>query len=104
MVRRTKFHFLLISKGFALNVNNDLSFYDHIVPCGLKGKEVTSLSKELGREVKTEEVIPVVLEHFSKVFDRPLRLVKEELEGEPSILQTFTSDPSLQFHRNESRK
>lgn len=68
----------MLSEGFALNVNNDLSFYNHIVPCGLQGKEVTSLSKELGRDVKIGEVIPIVLESFSKVFDRPIQIDAEQ--------------------------
>ena len=43
--------------GLALNVNTDLSYFDGIIPCGLKGKAVTSMSKEIGREVNTDEVI-----------------------------------------------
>lgn len=46
--------------GFALNVNPDLSWFDRIVPCGLPDADVTSISKELGREVTVEEVVPVV--------------------------------------------
>lgn len=46
--------------GFALNVNPDLSWFDRIVPCGLPDADVTSISKELGREVMVEEVVPVV--------------------------------------------
>ena len=37
--------------GFALNVNTDLSFFDYIIPCGIKGKSVTSLKKELRKEI-----------------------------------------------------
>lgn len=42
--------------GLAFNINTDLSYFDHIVPCGIQGKGVTSLSKELGREISLEEV------------------------------------------------
>lgn len=50
--------------GFALNVNPDLSWFDRIVPCGLPDADVTSISKELGREVTVEEVVPVVERHI----------------------------------------
>ena len=55
--------------GFALNVNTDLSYFSHIVPCGITGKEVTSLQKILGREISPEEVKEHLLKHFSEVFD-----------------------------------
>lgn len=46
--------------GFALNVNPDLSYFDRIVPCGIADAEVTSLSRELDREVSIEEVTPIL--------------------------------------------
>lgn len=46
--------------GFALNVNPDLSYFDRIVPCGLADTGVTSMAKELGRDIKVEEVFPVI--------------------------------------------
>ena len=46
--------------GFSLNVNPDLSYFDRIVPCGLADTGVTSMSKELGRDVRPEEVFPVI--------------------------------------------
>jgi len=60
--------------GFALNVNNDLSWYKHIIPCGLPDKQVTSMSQELQRNVTVDSVIPILLASFSKVFNRPLEL------------------------------
>jgi lipoyl(octanoyl) transferase len=47
--------------GFAFNVNTDLTYFDHINPCGFTDKGVTSLSKELGREISMEEVKPLLL-------------------------------------------
>ena len=46
--------------GFALNVNPDLSSYDKIIPCGYSDTGVTSMAKELGREITIEEVSPLV--------------------------------------------
>jgi lipoyl(octanoyl) transferase len=55
--------------GFALNVNTDLSHFEYIVPCGIQGKAVTSLEKELGRKVDYNEVKQKIKFHFEKVFD-----------------------------------
>jgi lipoyl(octanoyl) transferase len=46
--------------GFALNCDPDLSSYDRIVPCGITDATVTSLSRELGRDVSVDEVLPLV--------------------------------------------
>lgn len=46
--------------GFALNVNPDLSYFDRIVPCGISDAQVTSLEKELGRDVSTTDVESVI--------------------------------------------
>ncbi|MDS1269504.1 lipoyl(octanoyl) transferase LipB [Lipingzhangella sp. LS1_29] len=55
--------------GFALNCNNDLSWYSRIVPCGIPPEEggVTSLSAELGREVEVADVVPTVERHLAAV-------------------------------------
>ena len=55
--------------GFALNVNTDLSHFEYIVPCGIKGKTVTSLEKEVGEKVDYEEVKQKIKEQFQIVFD-----------------------------------
>lgn len=56
--------------GFALNVNADLGYFDHIIPCGIQGKAVTSLNVELGvREVSLAEVQEKVLKHFELLFE-----------------------------------
>lgn len=61
--------------GFALNVNTDLSYFDDIVPCGIRGKGVASLSAELGRPVLMTEVEDRVCEAFAEVFG--CRLVRD---------------------------
>lgn len=56
--------------GFALNVNADLGYFDNIIPCGIKGKAVTSLNVELGVEkVDEKEVKEKILKHFSNLFE-----------------------------------
>ncbi|MGI9559721.1 MAG: lipoyl(octanoyl) transferase LipB [Flavobacteriaceae bacterium] len=56
--------------GFALNVNTDLGYFDHIIPCGIRGKSVTSLRVELKRDqVDENEVKEKLLEHFLNLFE-----------------------------------
>ncbi|MCB0443850.1 MAG: lipoyl(octanoyl) transferase LipB, partial [Flavobacterium sp.] len=55
--------------GFALNVNADLGYFDNIIPCGIRGKAVTSLQVELGVEkVEEDEVKAKILKHFEQLF------------------------------------
>lgn len=54
--------------GFALNVNVDLGYFDNIIPCGIRGKAVTSMEVELGRKVDIDGVKKRVLEHFMELF------------------------------------
>ncbi|MCF4100892.1 lipoyl(octanoyl) transferase LipB [Gillisia sp. M10.2A] len=59
--------------GFALNVNANLGYFDNIIPCGIRGKAVTSLNVELGkREVSMKEVEEKILKHFSSIFEARL--------------------------------
>ncbi|UWE08842.1 lipoyl(octanoyl) transferase LipB [Actinacidiphila bryophytorum] len=53
--------------GFALNCNPDTTWFDRIVPCGIRDAGVTSLSEELGRDVGVAEVLPVVEKHLAAV-------------------------------------
>jgi lipoyl(octanoyl) transferase len=55
--------------GFALNVNTDLRYFDYIVPCGITDKSVTSLQRELGREVDEQEVKDILRREFGTVFE-----------------------------------
>lgn len=58
--------------GLALNCNVDLDPFDLIVPCGIQGYGVTSISRELGREVSVEEVQPLLVHAFAGEFGAPI--------------------------------
>ena len=58
--------------GFAFNVNTDLTYFNHIIPCGIVNKQVTSLEKELGYKVDIEEVKEKIKKNFATVFDAEL--------------------------------
>jgi len=53
--------------GFAINANPDLAWYDRIVPCGIADAGVTSLSKELNRDVTVAELLPIVEKHLNEL-------------------------------------
>ncbi|WP_233098671.1 lipoyl(octanoyl) transferase LipB [Aureibaculum flavum] len=55
--------------GFALNVNTNLGYFDHIIPCGIRGKAVTSMEVELNKKLNIEEVKSKILKHFTDVFE-----------------------------------
>ena len=54
--------------GFAFNVNTDLEYFSHIIPCGIEHKSVTSLQKELGRSMDMDEVREKLKRRFEEVF------------------------------------
>lgn len=54
--------------GFALNVNTDLDYFSHIIPCGIQDKQVTSLERELGAPVPLQEVKEKLRKHFQELF------------------------------------
>ena len=67
--------------GFAFNINTDLGYFDHMIPCGIQDKAVTSLNVELGKtEVDVAEVKQKLLRHFERLFEG--QLIKEKV-GNP---------------------
>lgn len=72
--------------GFALNVNADLGYFDNIIPCGIRGKAVTSLQVELGvAQVDEAEVKAKILKHFSKLFEAHLTEMPMHLQYSGAI-------------------
>ena len=59
--------------GFALNINTDLTYFEHIVPCGIKGKGVTSLKAELEKEISVNQVKEKLVKHFLDLFEAELK-------------------------------
>lgn len=55
--------------GFALNANADLGYFDNIIPCGIRGKAVTSMEAELDKKVDIEAVKTKILKHFKALFE-----------------------------------
>lgn len=69
--------------GIALNCCNDLSPFDLIVPCGIRGLGVTSLTREVGREVTIQDALSAARSSFEKVFGLELKEIsRAELEAE----------------------
>lgn len=53
--------------GFAININPDMSWYERIVPCGISDAGVTSMARELNREITVDEVLPILEKQITKV-------------------------------------
>ena len=62
----------ITSHGFALNISNDLSYFETIIPCGIQDVSVTSVSEEVGRPIGVPEILGIVSEAFSEVFGRAI--------------------------------
>lgn len=75
--------------GFAFNVNADLSYFDHIVPCGISNKAVTSLEQIMEKTIDISQVKRRLVTHFQEVFDVSINKVNSlhELEDEFSYLK-----------------
>jgi lipoyl(octanoyl) transferase len=73
------------SHGFALNVNTDLDYFNLIIPCGITTKPVTSMAKELGRELSLQEVAHSISRHFGVVFESQMLWLEslDALLGDP---------------------
>ncbi len=85
----------IATHGFALNVNPDLSYFQHIVPCGIEGLAVTSMERLLGGPVPLDDVADCLVRHFSRLFNRDMVEVgPEQLKGSMSESILPPSQPS----------
>ncbi len=75
--------------GFALNVDPDLSYFDHIVPCGMPDAKVTSVSRELGSTVSIDRVVSVLTQEFGREFG--MRMVqRRDAVAAPGVVDTLS--------------
>ena len=70
----------ITSHGVALNCNTDLHWFNHIVPCGVVGKGVTSLSQEKNTEIEISQVVGPFLESFQTTFDCDVVQEEQDLD------------------------
>lgn len=66
--------------GLALNINTDLSYFNHIVPCGISNKGVTSIESELGELINETRLTEIFIEKFEEVFE--VEILKTEVQTE----------------------
>ena len=93
------------SHGVALNVNTDLSYFNLIIPCGIESKPVTSIEKELSKQISLEEVAHSVSRNFGQVFESQI-LWLESLDAllGPSVGVPMKPPAELrQLHRQQER-
>ena len=76
----------MTTHGLAVNVSNDLQPFEWIVPCGIEGVAMTSLSRELGAEQDVEAFADTVAERFGAVFERT------PVETSKNTLSIYTSE------------
>ncbi len=78
--------------GFALNCSTDLSWFEHIIPCGIKDKSMTSLSKEVKKKVEIAHVLPILQRQFEQLFSCELRpLDRSQYKELQSKIKEFIS-------------
>ncbi|WP_069132163.1 lipoyl(octanoyl) transferase LipB [Rhodohalobacter halophilus] len=77
--------------GFAFNINSDLSYFDHIVPCGINDKSVTSLSELKGSDLELSDVKECLLKHFAEIFE----VIPKVKDQKPEPEQQFSYLTSL---------
>lgn len=91
------------SHGFALNVNIDLDYFNLIIPCGITAKPVTSMAKELGREISLQEVAHSVSRNFGVIFESQMLWLDslDSLLNTPVGVPLKPPDELRQMHEEE---
>ena len=91
------------SHGFALNVNTNLDYFNLIIPCGITTKPVTSMAKELNKELPLEEVAHSISRNFGVVFESQMLWLEslDALLGQSVGVPLKTPEPFRQLHKEE---
>jgi lipoyl(octanoyl) transferase len=91
------------SHGFALNVNTGLDDFNLIIPCGIANKPVTSMAKELGRELSLQDVAHSISRNFGLVFESQMLWLEslDALLGNSVGMPLKTPEPLRQLHKEE---
>jgi len=91
------------SHGFALNVNTDLDYFNLIIPCGITTKPVTSMAKELNKELPLQEVAHSISRNFGVVFESQMLWLDslDALLGQSVGVPLKTPEPLRQLHKEE---
>jgi lipoyl(octanoyl) transferase len=94
------------SHGFALNVNTDLSYFNLIIPCGITSKPVTSMQRELGRELDLNAVAESISRNFGVVFQSQMLWVDtiDALLGRTVGVPMQVPEDLRQIHKREYRR
>jgi lipoyl(octanoyl) transferase len=91
------------SHGFALNVNIDLDYFNLIIPCGITSKPVTSMAKELGKELSLQEIAHSISRNFGVVFESQMLWLEnlEALVGQSVGVPLKPPEQLRQLHKEE---
>ena len=94
------------SHGFALNVNTDLGFFDLIIPCGITAKPVTSIAKELGKQISMQDVAHSISRNFGLIFSSPMLWLEnlDALLGQSVGVPVKTPEELRQLHQEQKQK
>ncbi len=92
------------SHGFALNVNTDLNYFNLIIPCGITAKPVTSMQKELSRELDFQQVIAAAARSFAEVFTTDVEFVNnlDDLSRKVGVPMRPPNELQRLHHEEES--